>query len=597
MSNGVTERQQLLTSAKADLLKGAEHPNWVGVPRHVAASWQRSKINGVEVASVESPYFSELDYQSRMVKYALPIIDRLVKQVAHMPICVALTDNRARILVRRDTGTWIGNVLDSVQFAQGFGYDERAVGTNGVGTVLEFGEAVHIVGAEHYADALAGFACAGAPVRDPFTGRIEGVLDLTCLDSDSTPIMYSLVSTAADAITQGLLFDRNQAQQALLDVYCRIDSRTRQAVAAVGPSFVLDNAAAQALLEPADRQVLHEHMRFLSGSRSVVDDIVNLPSGAVVRLRGSSVAVGTETAGMVGVISQTVRQLAFTAPGRDRKSATTELGLRNDGLRSILPSLHSAELIGRSAIQTGAALLVLGESGSGRSTFLGQLARIARPNATVTVVSPADFMHDAAYFTRRMATANAEEEVYILAELEQVDEDATRLLMACLAEHKSSQAILGATSTDSLLDGRADRLLSFFGQSVTLPPLRYRISDLPQLVTCILRDAAPQRSVELSPDALRVLNRYRWPGNIAELRSVLLSALKRRPVGTIRPQDLPAFCQTAPKSALRPVDQLTRDAIVDALNRFDGNRQAAARDLGLARSTIYRKIREYGITT
>ncbi|MDQ4119299.1 MAG: Fis family transcriptional regulator, partial [Actinomycetota bacterium] len=110
-----------------------------------------------------------------------------------------------------------------------------------------------------------------------------------------------------------------------------------------------------------------------------------------------------------------------------------------------------------------------------------------------------------------------------------------------------------------------------------------------------LGELAAHRDVRLSRDAERLLTRHRWPGNVAQLRDALADALHRRPVGVIEAADLPASCQSTPRSALRPVDQVERDAIVAAIREAGGNRKAAAAALGLARSTLYRKIRQYGI--
>lgn len=151
-----------------------------------------------------------------------------------------------------------------------------------------------------------------------------------------------------------------------------------------------------------------------------------------------------------------------------------------------------------------------------------------------------------------------------------------------------------ATASDT---GSPDRrLLALFRASATVPPLRNRSADLPCLVTAVLADLAPHRDVRLSPDALRVLSRHRWPGNVGELADALTHALRRRPVGSIVPEDLPAYCQSTPRGTLREVDRIERDAIVAALRDAGGNRVAAAAALGLARSTLYRKIRQYGIT-
>jgi transcriptional regulator of acetoin/glycerol metabolism len=102
--------------------------------------------------------------------------------------------------------------------------------------------------------------------------------------------------------------------------------------------------------------------------------------------------------------------------------------------------------------------------------------------------------------------------------------------------------------------------------------------------------------VRLTPDAQRTLARHGWPGNVTELRDALAVALRRRPVGALGVGDLPESCQSVPRSALRPVDQAERDTIVAALRESAGNRVAAAGALGLARSTLYRKIAQYGIS-
>ena len=169
-------------------------------------------------------------------------------------------------------------MLDRVYFAQGFDYAEGVVGTNGVGTVLEFGESMHVVGAEHFVESLQDFACAGAPVRDPFTGRIEGVLDLSCMSEHSTPLMHSLVRSAARQIEHNLLADRDQAQQALFDAYSRVETRSRQAVLAVGRRTVLGNSPLRDLLDARDQEVLQDHVRFVMSRHATVDDEVELPT-------------------------------------------------------------------------------------------------------------------------------------------------------------------------------------------------------------------------------------------------------------------------------------------------------------------------------
>jgi transcriptional regulator of acetoin/glycerol metabolism len=94
---------------------------------------------------------------------------------------------------------------------------------------------------------------------------------------------------------------------------------------------------------------------------------------------------------------------------------------------------------------------------------------------------------------------------------------------------------------------------------------------------------------------MRALLGYVWPGNVAQLQMVLREALTRRPAGDIGSEDLPAECFTSCQRVLMPMEALERDAIIAALHRAGGNRLQAAADLGIARSSLYRKIHSYGI--
>jgi sigma-54 dependent transcriptional regulator, acetoin dehydrogenase operon transcriptional activator AcoR len=587
-----------LTAARADFLDSGDL-ELRGVPDHVAASWRRSASSGVHPHEVASEYHTELDFGSRLVRCAQPVLEQLSEEIADIPMCVALTDNQARILSRRDSNSWIGRILDRVYFAQGFGYAEGAVGTNGVGTVLEFGESVHIVGAEHFVDTLQSFACAGAPIRDPFTGRIEGVLDISCLSQHSTPIMHSLVRSAARRIEHNLLLDRNQLQQALFDAYSRVDARSREAVLAVGQRVVMANPPMQALLEPGDQEALQDHVRFLMLRRAAVDEPVELPSGNLVRLRGSAVRLGTETAGMIGIVSllNGVDGPAGTAAPPGRPPASREATSPNRVLASRSPAWCAAVGSVRAALPAGEPILVLGEPGTGRFTLLAELHRL-RYGVHRTVAVPAEEIEAApAQTATRLLRPAAEPTLHVLRDIDRLTSAAAQTLAAELERAPNGPPGFAATAAESGRGhGPHPALLRVFRASTMVPPLRHRGTDLATLAAGLLADLAPHRDVRLSPEALRLLGSYRWPGNIGQLREALAAALTRRPVGVIRVTDLPAFCQSSPRSALRPVDEIERDAIVTALRDANGNRVAAAAALGLARSTLYRKIRQYGIT-
>ncbi|RZT87816.1 transcriptional regulator of acetoin/glycerol metabolism [Pseudonocardia sediminis] len=578
----VLARRRLLTSARERLLDRPD-ADLPGIPDQVAASWRRSLAHGVDPGAVVNRHHPDLDVDSRLVRCARPVIEQVAEQIAGVPVCLVLTDARARLLVRLDTTPEIGRAADDNRFAEGFGYDEGAVGTNGVGTVLEAGRSVHVVGAEHFVEPLQPYACAGAPVRDPFTGRVEGVLDVSCRAEHSSPILHSVVVSAAARIQDALLHDRDTGQQAVFDLYTRVDARSRRAVLAVGARSVLANTALCTLLDPGDLAALQEHARFRMHRGPDVDDRLDLPSGVRVRMRGTAVTVGASVAGLVAEVSVLREADGMTvSPGLPRLRPVPEPA-------STSPAWRVAWTAAAEALRAPTPLLVVGEAGSGRRRLLADLDRALHGPGHVVEVGPVEAGADPAALIRRGGPSP----LVVLTDVDRWDDVAPGLPGAL----RASGARLAATAVDgSRCAPAVAEVLAGFRRSVTVPPLRNRTGDVASLVTDVLADLAPGRDTRLSADALRAVTRHGWPGNVAELREALGAALRRRPVGMLEVGDLPASCQSAPRGTLRPVDEAERDAIVAALRASGGNRAAAAAALGVARSTLYRKIAQYGIT-
>jgi DNA-binding NtrC family response regulator len=138
-------------------------------------------------------------------------------------------------------------------------------------------------------------------------------------------------------------------------------------------------------------------------------------------------------------------------------------------------------------------------------------------------------------------------------------------------------------------------LLRSFPNTVELPPLRHHIEDLHQLVPFFLAKLNHQGQLVCSPEAMRLLLRFSWPGNTEQLRQFLRRVVHHKRNGTIHPGDLPPECWTVTGRLLRPLESMERDAIVHALLDYHGNKAKTAESLGMSRATIYRKIHEYGI--
>jgi DNA-binding NtrC family response regulator len=139
---------------------------------------------------------------------------------------------------------------------------------------------------------------------------------------------------------------------------------------------------------------------------------------------------------------------------------------------------------------------------------------------------------------------------------------------------------------------------------MTLPPLRDRREDIPALAEHFLARAAAKlgRTLRLSPAALERVLRYPWPGNVRELENAIERAAILARTEAVEPDDLPphvsAGLQLGPSPALPrqiTLAEAERAHILQTLERFGRNHSGAAEALGIGRTTLWRKLKEYGI--
>lgn len=140
---------------------------------------------------------------------------------------------------------------------------------------------------------------------------------------------------------------------------------------------------------------------------------------------------------------------------------------------------------------------------------------------------------------------------------------------------------------------------------ITVPPLRERIEDIPTLVDHFIKKYNTERRsvLGISQKALQILLSHSWRGNIRELENVIQQAIALGTSEYIRPYDLPhelrypAENSENSTSLLKPLDELEKEAIIEALRATEGRKLDAARLLGIGKTTLYEKIRRYGIKT
>jgi transcriptional regulator of acetoin/glycerol metabolism len=249
------------------------------------------------------------------------------------------------------------------------------------------------------------------------------------------------------------------------------------------------------------------------------------------------------------------------------------------------------------AYETGEWLVLEGEPGVGKLALAKAVHQRRNPAGHFEVIDAADVDTPDRLARARRALVEAEGDL-VIRHVDQLGRRQTHALATALHEARSAEREdrLWVAVTLSNRDApNLTELLRLFPSTVSLPPLRHHIEDLPELTRFFLGKLSQHGRLSCSPEAMKLLVRSTWPGNVEQLWQVMRRIVQRRRVGSIMPRDLPPECWTVSRRLLSPLEALERDAIVQSLLDTDGNKARAAESLGMSRATIYRKIHEYGI--
>ncbi|HRG96268.1 MAG TPA: sigma-54 dependent transcriptional regulator [Polyangiaceae bacterium] len=295
-------------------------------------------------------------------------------------------------------------------------------------------------------------------------------------------------------------------------------------------------------------------------------------------------------------------------------------------------------------------VLLLGETGTGKSVLARRIHTIGARGAgpfvdlncaglTKDFVATELFGHERGAFTGAHASkAGLFEEAsggtLFLDELGDLDVQVQPKLLKVLEqkrfrrigdvrERTADVRLIAATHVDLAeavvrREFRADLYYRVNTVTIVMPALRDRRDDILPLSTFLLHEVLGAPGAEIAPDASRELLEYRWPGNLRELRSVLERALLHRSDRVIRAGDLrfdlsvPHLPPASPPARAEPLPaeggpigplvgrtlaELEREHIERALRAEGGRVEAAARRLGMPRSTLYLRIKAYGLQT
>ncbi len=653
--------QHVVADSWARLLRGDAAGE--GVRSRIVASWKRSRNAGVAPTLPAAPIAlagDALQRERESCDWLRPLAGVLAAQrdgyigANHM---LAAFDASGRMLSADGDPATLEQLAD-INFAPGGLWSEDAVGTNGPGTALALQQAVHVVGAEHYCEQWQQWHCASVPVRDPGTGEVVAVIDLSGSREAAHPYALTMATAIAVALEQCLTARDADCRAHLLMQYASLTARY--------PSDVV-LAVDRTGRVLADSDTLHRTQRRLQGlgadARSAMAQLLQRaeslsPEEVVHPLLGSRAAAlhplqsdGRIVAGCLVLSSQrassSLRNRAHTSP-RATASGTPGCTTRYtlDDLAGEAASMHEVRRLARACARTDLPVLLLGESGTGKEV-LAQSIHHASPRGNGAFVAvncaalPRELMeselfgHASGAFTgaRREGTVGkfqaADGGTLFLDEIAELSPAAQAALLRVLQEGEITRLgentarpldvrIIAATNRDvrlAVADGRLrdDLFHRLDVLSITLPPLRERREDIPKLAHRFLLDAPSAVPQTFSEDVLTALSAYDWPGNVRELRNVVHRMVALSESAELDVFDLPASLRQhaqhvasaagaspLPRAVAQrpaqcdPVDA-ARAHLEHVVSAHPTMAQAAAA-LGITRSTLYRRLQRYGLT-
>lgn len=646
---------QVLRQARVHLLAHGECPPGA-VQERIASSWQRSLRAGVQPvgrAQLQDPLTSSemrqvLSRSEDLLAIARPVMDYVFEQIQDSHSMVILANQQSTLLHTLGDAPFLSKA-ERVALRSGAIWTEEARGTNAIGTALVEAQPLRVEGAEHFLEANGFLTCAASPIFSA-QGQLLGVLDISGDQRQSQPHTLGLATTAARMIENRWMLSRHQRDWRLhFHTQAEGVGTAAEGILAMSPDGSLlggNRAAMQALkIAAADWGSLQWHdisplplSQLLAQGRFPGESVQAVPlhSGRAVFARLVLTAKELQTRSLKTPSAATQpAPLSHTA----RVDALAQLDTGDERWRT------AAERA-RRVLDKGIALLVQGESGVGKELFARALhessERRARAFVAINCAAIPEHLIEAELFgyeSGAFTGARREGQIGRLREaqggtllLDEIGDMPlalqTRLLR--VLQERSITPLGGGKAQpldfqlvcathhnlrDAVAQGRfrADLFYRINGLALQLPALRER-SDREAITHKLLAQFNPGASVRLHTDLAVAMAHYPWPGNLREYANALqtASALLQTGEDTIGwahlsddlAQELLRYREGAPQALAYAVPDavanlpatnlrsLSHTAIAQALQQCRGNVSQAAKQLGISRQTLYRRLKE-----
>ncbi|KJR48038.1 two component, sigma54 specific, transcriptional regulator, Fis family [Desulfosporosinus sp. I2] len=618
----------------------------------IVDSWHNSVKKGIspfqkKVNRVQSE--KEIIYNESLnrdlIDVSLPVMENLYKFVAGSGFTVTLIDNKG-IILKIIGDQEVVRSISKGNFIIGADWSEESAGTNAIGLALKLNQPVQVISYEHFCICSHNSTCSAAPIHDT-EGNIMGILDMTGDFEKAHSHTLGMVVASVHGIEKQLETKYAWEKYNLANSYLNaIVESVSEGMMAVNEAGIIThiNSCAIKMLEGSKDEIigrnfrdhlkssfLIENKKDLSGLTDREVDIIS--NGKVKKAIISSRKIEGLPSGMKGAVLvfneiNRTRKLVQRMSGLEAKLTFKDILGRNE---MFLKTVRLAE----NAARSHSNILLLGESGTGKDVF-AQAIHNASHNSNGPFVAincgaiPRELISSELFgyvdgaFTGAKRGGNpgkfemAEGGTIFLDEIGEMPLELQTILLRVI-ENKSimriggqdsipvNVRIIAATNRDLIKEVdrgnfRRDLYYRLNVISIKLLPLREHKDDIPLLCEHFIKKMNHQLEKDVNgieDEVQQCFNAYEWPGNIRELYNILERSMNIAQSSKLSVNFLPSEFTTS-QNVKNPVphnsfEELEKELISNLMTEHSGNITRIANKLGVARTTLYRKLDKYDL--
>jgi transcriptional regulator of acetoin/glycerol metabolism len=621
----------------------------------IAASWQRCRLRlnpfqKILINQLSADHLLATQVASfELISFARPVMEDIYQYIERSNSAVVLVNGAGYLL----------NILGDPEMLRylrlqgittGSLIAESHIGTNAFSLAVTERLPISVHGAEHFLQQLHEMSEVAAPIFD-LSGRPLGALGLLNMIGQQHPHSLGLVVAGARAVeaqrqADYLLAETNNQLAGLNAILSAINDGIL-VWNADGILLHINTAAAKMLNTPSRSLVGHSvgemiHFPlFIQEALQRREAVTDLEANISVNNRSISCVTSLRFVFQNNDLQSTILTLRQEKDVRQlvqRQFGTQALSTFDDIVAESM-EMRRVMRIARTASEASASILLRGESGTGKNVLASAIHNASlRADGPFLIFAcstvPNEMIvnellgYEEGSVRRRSGGRPSKFELaqggtIFFQDVDALPLEAQAILLNVLdlgiVQRLSSDRpievdlrVLAATTANmekliSQGNFRADLFYRLSSFEVMLPPLRERQKDLPILVERILTRLSRQfnRGLHLADGVIDLLRRYSWPGNIRELESVLGRAATQAGVSeVIGPMHMPEFIRRPVKLDIEPqigaqvnsLDDLERQAILQAARVCNGNVTRMAQALSIGRTTLWRKMKAYGIS-